>query len=651
MTFCPIYQNGWQRVAAVALALAVGLMVPAAAAQPPADAQADVTPPSARNLVKLNQGIKAYLEGRDLREYGEARQILEELRQEEPDNAACLYYLGLVYLSEGLKASQAARQEQGEQAILSSQAARASFSRARECLGRVVEIADRTLVPVEAALDLGVAQLASQDPATAADAAVYAQQGAETLERYVASEQGRGDRVGYFFLAVACYRLHSDDAGGAYLRKAADALRMTRQLALAQGELGTAEQARLDYYEALITLAQGEQPAARDLLQRVVERNPGGELGNNAQELLDDIEQREALNPSPIDFDTPLGKLRLEGFVNVGAFYDTNVILLGKDTALPRHIVKKADARFGVEAGFDITRLLTPRDGIPGESLLIGVGGSTAHLWQPSIGEFDVNAYGGRAYVNWEAVPSLYLGLQYDYSYTQLGHDPFISSNRLTPVISKIWLRPDGQGFSEERGRTDVYYSYDYRNYLDPLADDRFDRDGEYHTVGATQRFNLVRAEQMWPDYYASTDKGTRRDANDGLRWLEMRVGYAYRNERTLGDEFDLYGNSVLAGVVVPLPYRLAFEFSGGFTWDIYQHPSLFDFERKPRRDFVQRYDFGLTRTIIGRGEDPSLRTLEVKVRGDIELTFQDSNVWNRLGEDVYSYDRAIYSVKLMINF
>src|SRR5206468_653280 len=83
--------------------------------------------------------------------------------------------------------------------------------------------------------------------------------------------------------------------------------------------------------------------------------------------------------------------------------------------------------------------------------------------------EFDINQNVGRAYVNWEAIRDLYLGLEYDYSYTQLGHKPFISSNRATPVISKTWRgapsETEPQG--ETRARTDIYYSYDDRNYLD----------------------------------------------------------------------------------------------------------------------------------------------------------------------------------------
>jgi hypothetical protein len=124
-----------------------------------------------------------------------------------------------------------------------------------------------------------------------------------------------------------------------------------------------------------------------------------------------------------------------------------------------------------------------------------------------------------------------------------------------------------------------------------------------------------------------------------------------YRNERTQGSEFDLYGNTVYAGIVIPLPYRLSFDFLGEFTWDSYTQPSFIDFRRHERSDFIQRYVFGLSRILVGKGENSAMPSLQVTVRGGIELTFQDSNVWDRLSQDVFSYNRALYSLQLSIRF
>jgi hypothetical protein len=43
--------------------------------------------------------------------------------------------------------------------------------------------------------------------------------------------------------------------------------------------------------------------------------------------------------------------------------------------------------------------------------------------------------------------------------------------------------------------------------------------------------------------------------------------------------------------------------------------------------------------------------TLDIKARAGVELIYQDSNIWDRLSQDVYSFNRQIYSFVLSINF
>ncbi|HWL93301.1 MAG TPA: hypothetical protein VNT79_07180, partial [Phycisphaerae bacterium] len=153
-------------------------------------------------------------------------------------------------------------------------------------------------------------------------------------------------------------------------------------------------------------------------------------------------------------------------------------------------------------------------------------------------------------------------------------------------------------------------------------------------------------------DYYAAGGgDNLPRDYRDAERWARIWLGYTYRNERTQGDEFDLFGNTVRGGLELPLPYRFAFDFTAEFTWDDYSQPNLFDFRRFERFDFIQRYIFGVTRTFIDRGECESMKSLSVKSRAFVELYDQDSNVWDRLSQDLYQFNRQIYGLELLISF
>jgi hypothetical protein len=644
------------------------LLVSLAALGGPAAAQSQpATGPSPR-LVDLNRAIKAYFD----EERDTAAAIFERLLTADPQaeyRASCCYYLGLISLERGLahsSAAQAAAARQApDQAATEANLAREQFEQAQQWFEQVVGLADPSAELVSAAVLLGIAQLASDYPGMGKDLAFELAQRAErTLTRYVTqTEPGARDRYGFFYLAVAHYRLADDYSQrgrsgefAASLRAAAENLVRARSLTEADQQSGVLSAAQaedfktvLTYYDALLAVLGRDNARARALFTDVSRRAAGTDLAKNADAIVNKLTEVELANPAPLSIPAPkpVGPFEFSGHLRMGHAYDSNVILLGKDTALPLGYSRKDDYRFSLSADFNIDRYISKSE-LPavGESLSLGLGGGTSNGWQPNLAQFDVNHYPARAYVNWQPVPDLYLGLQYEYSYTQLGHKPFIASNRLTPVISKVWRRQPGT----ELGRTDAYYAHDERSYLDRLSDFRLNRDGQYDAVGIQHTFNFWQAKDLpyMAGYFGSHERERRLLGND---WLRFRVGYEYRDERTVGTEFDLRGNSLVWGLNVPLPYRLAFEAGGEFTWSDYQNPSLFDYERKPRSDFLQRYDFGVTYTFVARGEVEAMRTLEVKLRTGIEATFQNSNIWDRLGEDVYEYNRGIYGVQLEVNF
>jgi hypothetical protein len=407
------------------------------------------------------------------------------------------------------------------------------------------------------------------------------------------------------------------------------------------------------YYDALLAILERDNANARRWFTEVTERAAGTDLAQNAQTIINKLNEVEIANPQPIRLPVPppIGPWEVDGRLRIGNGFDSNAILLGQETQLPRGYRSKEGYWFGLSTDLNISRYIA-RTEAPwvGESLTVGVGGSVGNVWQPAIPQFDVNRYAGRAYVNWQPVRDFYLGFQYEYSYTMLGHEPFISSQRVTPVISKAWRGTTGEYADIEVGRTDLYYSHDDRDYLDLLTNRGFNRDGTYQALGLRHTFNLLQAKTLpyMLDYFA-THEHERQVFGD--QWLSLYLGYEYRAESTVGTEFSLSGNSMIWGLRVPLPYRFAFELDSEFAWSGYTGPSLLDYNRKERADFMQRYDFGITYAIIARGEYAAMRTLDVKLRGGVELTFQDSNIWDRLGEDVYSYNRAIYGVQLEVGF
>jgi hypothetical protein len=653
------------------LGLALGAAGPVMA-QPAASSQ-----PSAGAFVDLNRAIKAYLDG----EGDTAAATFEQLLETDPQaeyRPTCMYYLGLIALEDGLRhsgAAQTANKAQDREAELrENNAARVSFTRAQTYFEQIVELTDPTAEMVQAALLLGIAQLARDDtPERQREALALAERAEETLQRYVSeTEQGAIDRYGHFYLLVARYRLaltYRDMPGraGAYLQRlnrAADNLQQALALAAADRDGGWLTATEYEdfktvttYYDALLALVRRDYQAARPRLVTVTERAAGTGLAQNAQGIIDKLDEVEASQPSRIQLPVPapIGPWEFEGWLRIGNWYDSNVILLGKQTTLPRGYKRKDDYRLDLSADFNISRNISKSEApwLVGESLTIGFGGGTANVWQPNIAQFDVNRYPARAYLNWQPIPDLYLGVQYEYSYTQLGHEPFITSQRITPVISKEWRGLGTDRNQRSLGRTDLYYTQDARNYLDRLTDFRLNRDGTYRALGLKHTFHLVQAKDLpyMQDYYAAESHQRERMSSLGEDWLKFDLGFEFREERTVGTEFELGGDAFIWGLHVPLPYRFAFELQGEFAWSDYTQPSIFDYDRKERMDFMQRYNLGVTYTFVARGELPQMRTLDVKLRTGIEMTFQNSNIWNRLGENIYEYDRAIYGAQLEIGF
>lgn len=653
----------------------LGLAACLATAAPPAPPASAPAPPAsvvvpAEVLADLGRAIDAFLNG----QYDASEERFKALLADPAAadyRVAFRYYLGLIDLDRGLARSKEASDARGA-GNAQAYAAKAGEARAyfEQALAQfeALTIEDPQGKVVSAALLLGIAQLARADPEVKQTALRLALHAEDTLNQYVQSAEGANDRYGYFYLAAARYRLADEysvppnrdrarftDA----VRRARESLTKARQLADADFERGTLDengrgyfQTVLTYYDGLLDTLVPDYAAARERFSQVRTSQfvqEKSDLQKNADDILRKLETARFAPAAAQPVAVPgLGPLLFEGHVRMGQAFDSNVILLGKETILPRGFTRKDDYQFGLMAEFNLRRVFQKEELRFGESLEFGFGAATENLWQPNIPQFDINRYPGRAWVNFQLVPDLYLGVQYEYAYTQLGHRAFISSQRVTPVVSKVWRRAADQ---PAWGQTDLYFSTEDRDYFDRLADFRLNRDGTYQATGVRQTLNLWQARDLpWMQHDLQRASPLTQELF-GNRWLNFYAGYEYRSERTVGTEFDNVAHSVLWGFDVPLPHRFGLEVGGEFAWADYLNPSLFDFGRRDRADFAQRYGCALVYTLVARGEQKDWRTLDIKLRGGVDLTFQNSNVTDRLGEHIYEYDRALYGIVLDVSF
>ncbi len=516
--------------------------------------------------------------------YVDARAVFEQLSAADPSDVGSLYYLGLVHLQLG------------------------EYDQAANVLGRVVTTeaagVDQRLMD-EAQLDLALAQVGNRQW----------EQGKRSVEQFLAANVGDVDSrsIAYFYLGIAEYHLGDYTASLAAFEQAAalddDA---------ARGERRGRRKPDIDLYRALILSMQERDEESVAALQEVIQSPVATpEQKELAQQMQVTGRPRAApiirYVPAP---GAPVSPWELN--LRFGLNYDTNVILLGEDTILPSNISNEADIRFGLTSDFSYRLPI-------GDRLTVAFGATTFHTWHASIEQFDVQTYAGRAALSYQITENLAAGIQYDHDYNFVGRDDFLGRNRVTPSLRLTELRDE-----DKTPRTWSLFSYSYedRDFHENTIS-QLERDGNYHTFTYSQGFNVC---QPWK-------------AREDNRWLQASVGYRLHSGSTVGDEFDVTSQGLIAAVLVPLPWQLEFEFSGQWTWEDYKQPSLFDFKRREREDFVQTYVWGLSRSFVLD------KHVTMEIRGDIVLTVDDATSQDRLKESVFSYDRAIYGISVGFTF
>ena len=339
----------------------------------------------------------------------------------------------------------------------------------------------------------------------------------------------------------------------------------------------------------------------------------------------------------------------------LGLQHDSNILLLGRNTAFPLDIRRKADWRFASELRLDYeldVGMLAPESEFLGR-LTLALQGRVYNNWNSAIEEYNDQAYGGSFALQYRLLDQsedklfgpLYIGLQFDHDYSFLGNEPFLTSYRFTPNLRFLSL--------DERLDTLFYLRLDFRGYMETLRDPGFDRDGEYLAAGFIQAVNVLDMTQVWGGMSWGLPNDPVEGDGDHARWLRLYGGAEWSSNSTRGDEYDYNGSTLLAGAVVPLPLGVDFDFRGEWEWQDYWQPSQVDFRRRARSDFVQRYSFGMQRRFVLMPGDPVNRRrieidrLAIVLRAGVSMTLDDSNVKDRLGQAIFEYERFIYGISI----
>ncbi len=510
--------------------------------------------------LSLNRGIEAFMSEK----YTEARRHFEDAVARDPEFAAAHYFLGLTLL----QAAPQARTESAKTAML--QRALEEFEQSR--------LRDPQLVL--AYLDIGIAQL--------------------LLGRFQEAESGYkqymrerpDDPLPYLFTAVLYYRQAKEDPS--YLPKATENLDQAEDALQRSGRIDRSLEAHIRLYRALIHLEQDDREAARQELAEGYELAPDTKVGRESKELLDRI-----------DWGLATARRPWELTVQYGYDWDTNVILRGENIRrLPGE--DQEDGRFGLASAFTFRLVDT-------EDVVFGVGTTSFNSWHSDIDEFDVQTYGANIYGAYSPPEAGWftLGLRYDWDYSFVGRDSFLTRHRVTPQV-------DIQ--EADWTSTTLFYQLDVREYFNQPANRRLDRDGLTHAFGVIQSFEL----------FEMFDRPFTAD-----------ISYRYENTRTDGSEFESTNHIFALGVTVPLPEDFTFQFVNEWELARYKNPSIFDRDFSKRRDVLYSFVLALTKRF-----DEHL-----SARFEIDIFNDDSNVVDRRGQQFFSFDRVIYGLSIVYIF
>ncbi|MBC8108686.1 MAG: tetratricopeptide repeat protein [Anaerolineae bacterium] len=292
--------------------------------------------------------------------------------------------------------------------------------------------------------------------------------------------------------------------------------------------------------------------------------------------------------------------------VTIAYEYDSNVIQIGSGIPLPGGISNQSDSRFVIQPSGSYSFI----DKDPWE---VGIEGNGYFSWYLDLSDFDIASFQLGPFLNWHFSENWFFSARYGYNYVQLGHEPYLNRNIITPQLTYI---------EKNFGYTSAYFQFESRQFDEATPTPALDRDGQIYAIGIVQGINL-------PPIF--------RDAGPA----NLDLSYRFEDQVAQGSDFDGLFHTLSATIFVPLPvWKLRADLGLSVAYDGYTNANSLDDEGRDREDWEYNITVGLSRQI----------NKYFTVRADYTYTDHDSNVKTG-GVDPYSYDRSQAGVRLIITF
>ncbi len=395
------------------------------------------------------------------------------------------------------------------------------------------------------------------------------------------------DPLVYYYQGLAFHQLEDfDNSPGRFLR----AMTLSPDLA------PTAQ-----YYSGVAYFRRGVMDEARTSFEAALASQPEGEQAKIARELLAQVPSLE--QPSP---------RRWGVSANVGAEYDTNVVLLPGGTQPPggsTGISRQKDYRTVLNANLDYRF-------VQDDKWTMGIAYGIYQSFHRTLSGFDVEDHSPRFFIERQFGPLRIAG-QYIYNYTLVGRSPYLISH----TGQTVWTLT-------ETKNTFTQFQFRYQNK--DFQDGRFllnsARDGKNWLVGATQ-------------YLIFADGNGR-----------ARLGYTFDTDVTGGGspviaglpgtpdnaDWDYQGHRLSTGVELPPIYTLNLDLAFDFYRQNYSNPNT-----NSVNGLIKRRDniYAFTGTL---GRD---------VNKYVSAALQYSYTRDENNLQVFDYNRSIFALILTGTF